>query len=413
MVERQDIDALLIGSLYGELSPAEEARLQAHLESHPADRAVLADLTHAREVVRESRILKEQAEPPQQISALLLQEAAKRAPKPAREQGEGWFARLVASLRHPAFAAAAMLVLVVGIGAIMYSRDEMKFAEQTKSSAPEPLSERADTGQNDGFTAGAPSGTAATQSTPSVPSADEADAAGGSSYEVQLADTFAAKDAEGKKAEAPSLDPPKQRPGKVATRDRGLELNTEGPAPKELPSDLDAAPAKKTARKAAPAKPSDALESELSRNDDQLQVAGGATAPRAGTTGAAAGAGAPARDQRSFDAPAVAAPEPAPPPPPAATATVAQDKAKVETPEMAWAKNQHAALVAAVNTKDCDKAAKLAVTLSSRAAGYYAQNVQNDRRVKGCRAHMDSATERAAAERAKNRSRSAPAATSK
>ena len=64
MAERQDIDALLISALYGELTPAEESRLAAHLESHPADRTALADLTHARTVVRESRILEVQLEPP-------------------------------------------------------------------------------------------------------------------------------------------------------------------------------------------------------------------------------------------------------------------------------------------------------------------------------------------------------------
>ena len=37
MVDRQDIDALLISALYGELTPADEARLTMHLESHPAD----------------------------------------------------------------------------------------------------------------------------------------------------------------------------------------------------------------------------------------------------------------------------------------------------------------------------------------------------------------------------------------
>jgi len=45
MTDRMDIDALLIGALYGELTFADEARLTAHLESYPADRNALADLT--------------------------------------------------------------------------------------------------------------------------------------------------------------------------------------------------------------------------------------------------------------------------------------------------------------------------------------------------------------------------------
>ena len=47
-MDRQDIDALLIGALYGELTPADEARLAAHLDSHPTDRGALDDLKSAR-----------------------------------------------------------------------------------------------------------------------------------------------------------------------------------------------------------------------------------------------------------------------------------------------------------------------------------------------------------------------------
>jgi len=131
MTDRMDIDALLISALYGELTPAEEAQLTAHLESHPADRVALADLTHTRAAVRESRIFSVQFDPPQSVSALLLQEAARRAPKPAHEAA-GWFHRFTRSfMMHPAMAAAAMLVLVVGVAGTLYMRhgDQM-FAEQ-------------------------------------------------------------------------------------------------------------------------------------------------------------------------------------------------------------------------------------------------------------------------------------------
>src|SRR5215468_7668878 len=113
MVDRQDIDALLVGALYGELTPADEARLSQHLESHPTDRTVLDDLTRARAAVRDSRIFEAQLEPPQAISALLLQEAARRAPRKVDESKPSWFARFVHSfVAHPAMAAAASLVLV-------------------------------------------------------------------------------------------------------------------------------------------------------------------------------------------------------------------------------------------------------------------------------------------------------------
>src|SRR4051812_22216662 len=104
MVDRTDIDALLISALYGELTPADEARLTTHLESHPADRSALADLTQTRAAVRDSRLFAVQLEPPQAVSAMLLREAARRAPRVEREDGS-WFLRLLRSLTaHPAMA---------------------------------------------------------------------------------------------------------------------------------------------------------------------------------------------------------------------------------------------------------------------------------------------------------------------
>src|SRR6187551_3718040 len=124
-MDRQDIDALLIGALYGELTPADEARLAAHLDSHPTDRGALDDLKSARTAVRESRIFELQVDPPQAVSALLLQEAHRRAPKraPERDEKEGWFYRFSRMfLAHPAMAAAAMLVLVVGVAGTVYMK---------------------------------------------------------------------------------------------------------------------------------------------------------------------------------------------------------------------------------------------------------------------------------------------------
>jgi len=150
MIDRMDIDALLVSALYGELTPADEARLTAHLESHPADRTALADLTHTRATIRESRILTFQFEPPQSVSALLLQEAVRRAPKP-RGEAVGWFHRFTRSfMMHPAMAAAAMLVLVVGVAGTLYVRHGDPFVEmatpvattdQSMPSAAQPKSE--------------------------------------------------------------------------------------------------------------------------------------------------------------------------------------------------------------------------------------------------------------------------------
>ena len=149
-MDRQDIDALLIGALYGELTPADEARLTAHLESHPADKSALEGMKATRDSVRASRIFDVQADPPQAVSALLLQEAARRAPRraPEPEARESWFHRFVRSfMAHPAMAAAAMLVLVVGVAGTLYMHNGDQFATKTAEQAPAATAniERADT----------------------------------------------------------------------------------------------------------------------------------------------------------------------------------------------------------------------------------------------------------------------------
>ncbi|HEY4183256.1 MAG TPA: hypothetical protein VGM90_40815 [Kofleriaceae bacterium] len=131
IVERQDIDALLISALYGELTPSQESELTAHLASHPGDKLALEGLTATRDAIRSSRIMAVQAEPPQSITAMLIREAARRAPK-APAEGEGWFGRFVRSfVQHPAMAAAATLVLVIGIAAVVGRNKGNEFAQET------------------------------------------------------------------------------------------------------------------------------------------------------------------------------------------------------------------------------------------------------------------------------------------
>jgi len=141
-MDRQDIDALLIGALYGELTPADEARLATHLESHPTDRGALDDLKIARQRIAESRFFAVQLEPPQAISAILLQEAHRRAPRravAAPDASEGWFARFARNfMAHPAMAAAAMLVLVLGgAGILGMRRGDARLAPREAAASPE------------------------------------------------------------------------------------------------------------------------------------------------------------------------------------------------------------------------------------------------------------------------------------
>lgn len=134
MGDRTDIDALLIGALYGELTPADEARLAAHLESHPADRTALADLSRIRDAVRSSRVLSVQVEPPQSVTARLIQEAARRMPRVEREPG--WLYRVTRMLlAHPAIAVAAMFVIVLGVAGTMRMRRGDQFAEPAAPAA--------------------------------------------------------------------------------------------------------------------------------------------------------------------------------------------------------------------------------------------------------------------------------------
>jgi hypothetical protein len=405
-MDRQDIDALLVGALYGELTPADEARLAAHLEAHPADRGALDDLKSARAKVHESRIFEDagSVEPPQHISALLLQEAHRRAPKRAiateGEQRDSWFFRVTRMLlAHPAMAAAAMLVVVVGVAGTLYTKKGASFGDRT---APATQSE----------TAAAPTG-------------DQTVAAQGSAaYAAQLADpndlaegaTAADRwdnEAEKKQENAPAVASAKPKAEAPRRRAEGIEVSTEQQQPKEYDgakdSNLAAAPAKAVA-KGAVAK-NDAFRDSDRAGDDRA----GTMAPETATTTASGygrGVGGAAASGGGAANTGMAQPPPPPPSAPAGnfaaapkqdvatdkkTATVAKAPvapAPVATPRdstlMSWAKSTHAQVIAKVKAGDCQAAAKLALTVSNRAPEYYSQYMATDRQLKSCKQYIDS-----------------------
>ncbi|MEO8701937.1 MAG: hypothetical protein ABI867_17970 [Kofleriaceae bacterium] len=402
MVDRHDIDALLISALYGELTPADEARLQTHLDSHPADKTALADLTLARNAVRESRILTVQLEPPQAVSALLLQEAARRAPKlvEARpEQREGWFQRFVRSFAaHPAMAAAAMLVIVLGVASTMYVRGRTQFADQTAESP----------GAADPSFGGAPGSAAAV-----APAADPAtittdvvvaetkklEAAAGSAFEAHYSDDgykSGGKDlakAEGAqaqaKADAPA--PPKAAP----QRRKGGETYLSGDRLKApQPMDLDSAPAEERRQGDGKLDAAESVADEKQNTRGRNVGAGSAAGPGAGGNAPVAPV---VSDSRVTRGPATS-PSPAPPPPPPASTTANRREAD-ETrrdEDSAWAKSTHDKVTAAVKASNCKEASALAVSLSTRAPGYYASNVENDMALKKCAAYINAERDREA-----------------
>jgi hypothetical protein len=385
MLERQDIDALLIGALYGELTPADEARLQTHLESHPADKSALADLTSAREAVRESRFLTVQLEPPQAVSALLLQEASRHAPARAvakEAPRESWFARFVAAFaRNPSWAAAAMVVVVVGVAGTMYLRSgKSQLADHATTS-----SEHAERG---------PAAPAPSTDTPAANIAEEAkqlELQAGSSFGATLADPGAPPVAEpaptdrwkDSAAGAKKEDAENERANKnkVAAKPPTTRtyIGVETAAPPK-PMELDGY--RYEDRKGGVAVGGAVRPDSVPRNQDPAVVTTPAPPPRApaqtaprGATSGAGGAPGAGDDQRRDK--------------------IAENKL-ADNEEAVWAREQHTKVTNAVRANNCRDATSLAVKLSNRAPAYYTQHVENDRALKQCMTYINAEREKEA-----------------
>lgn len=428
MVDRNDIDALLIGSLYGELSSADEARLKAHLESHPADRTALDGMVRTRDAVRASRIFEVQAEPPQSVSALLLQEAARRAPR--ESASEGWFARLRRSfLMSPAMAAAAMLILVIGVASTIYVRKGDHFAAPQVAATEGSTAGTGNAALSEGaFGSAAAPAPAAPTTIPSAAVAgapEEADKAAdparaqeaegarrdADGYRVGLADEGGrggdALALQKRSAQVAQLPKPEPRPAPEPKRDEKAKVaRSAGPGallevttPRQAPKDLDEERPQKAIAKGRAvddAKPTEAPMAEpavaaakppapTTRAPEAAPTApAAASAPQgiARASGAGAGAGTAGGAGGAYGGDA--------------------EKLAASDGELAWAREQHTRLIGQVRAGHCTEAAGTAVALSSRVPGYYQQNVENDRSVKSCLPYITAERERAA-ERARAR----------
>ena len=362
----QELDALLVGALYGELGPAEEARLAAHLESHPTDRTALDDLRSTRKALVDARFFELWFDPPPAVSARLVQEAARRAPR-AAESGDGWFMRLARSLAaHPAMAAAAMLVVVVGVAGTLYMQKGADMAAPTSSmvaerdvapaAAPAPAPAA-------GSAADSPPVVAVTTPVPGSENGFRADLADGKEGRVQKASTN---------------DVPARPSGIVVAHHEAM------------PKDLD-------------------------KNAEEATTGGEV----ASTTTATAG-----DLKQGFAKPAAQTPPaapPAPPPPPSTVAAIggaagggpAAANAKDQHPQEgqdAWARDQHARVASLVQGGHCQDAAPLAAEIKTRAPAYYADHVATDRSIKSCMAYIARAVEKQEADRAKSEATKASAA---
>ncbi len=436
-MDRQDIDALLIGALYGELTPADQARLATHLEAHPGDRGALDDLKVARQAVAESRIFAVQLDPPQAVSALLLQEAHRRAPKRvvARDEQEGWFARFARSfMAHPAMAAAAMLVLVMGGAGILWMKNgDGGFAEK-QASAPAVTNHR----EAESAVSMPPAGGAAMeQGSAAIASGS---AFGADLYEQDKAKNELALDGKaddsraahtGERARAELA---KDAEKKVASR--GIAVTTD-----RAPKDLDEGRSRDDVAAADKLMPKKSA--TVTKGAAPGSVGGGAKAQSAdfgyggeSSANAVSGAGAV---RGGGDGPGYAQP---PPPPPTngttagkvagpATATTTSPKVVTKTPApaekptaapaaqavkadpapakeakpdsslVAWAKGEHARAVTMAKNADCAGAAKVALNVSNRASSYYAQYMATDRQLKQCAQYVNAERDRDAEKKAR------------
>ena len=434
-MDRQDIDALLIGALYGELTPADEARLTTHLESHPTDRGALDDLKVARQAVVDSRIFAVQLDPPQHISALLLQEAHRRAPKRVAapdDARDSWFARFTRNfMAHPAMAAAAMLVLVMGGAGIMYMKkgDQQFAAREAGQSSKQSLDDTVAVTQP----VGAAFGSAAVAEG-SAYKADLYEAQGKDQARAELAldegNAAAPQSASDRwqgQQDRKSAERSRDDLSKQKAPSRAIEVTTD-----RAPKDFDDAKSKNdddsaavaTGGKAAP-KPGKSAATKSSGGGEALDYGGGdgtanavsgagaARSPadsNAGyaqppppnnvgaskgavaagpTTGTATATTTPTAPKTSDKAPAQKVATKSPPSPPPAPAekpsvTAAAPKAEPapakeakkderthESSLIAWAKGEHARAVTLAKNGDCAGAAKVALSVSSRASTYY------------------------------------------
>ncbi len=408
MLAGHDFDALLMGSLYGELSAVEESRLQAHLQAHPGDQELWRGLMRTREAIRSSAALLV-VEPPQAISARILQEAAHRAPKAQTgELGQGglaarlgrWFSTFAA---HPAMAAVAMAVVAVGVAGTMYARGNGEAASPkvAASSPAAPASEAQD----------APAAEpAAASPEPPLPSGDSfavglaneaalsGDPHGGQPLEEGKA-RYKLDESTNRRRQATSdtrVAKPSKAPAKPAQKSRDyLPASTED---YEIPLKDLADEDRKEARPAddgfatAPPLVIAGKSESVSLEQAKPSVAtgttsSGASAParRPGVAPAAPPAAAPA--PRS-SAPPSAAPVPAPEPSESEDSRSAggtADKLEIsERSEDRWAASEHARLVRLARANKCSEAAAVARSIAERAPRYYADRVTGDKELRAC-----------------------------
>lgn len=381
MADRQEIDALIVGALYGELDAADRARLETHLSSHPEDRAALEALERTRATVRRGLAEMPAAEPSPAISTILLREAGRLAPSPraaaARESADddGLWARFLRWARpvalHPAFAGAAALILVAGTASALWLRDK---GEMTEPEVASPAPQRATLPGDDERAEHAPTEPAAEPAI--APGADgdfrvDLDQ-GGSGKDVGgaegLSDRSVAGGLRGRDQVAMPADGKKG--GKGTGKAMGKAKRPEAAGYLELdskaPVDIKDLPAGGEIAKAEEEKRDDSI---LEAEDDAVTSRGAKVAKQG-----------------------QAAPKPEPKP-----ANPALEE---------WAKGAHSRLAKLVADGKCPEAGRLGAEIKDRAPEYYAANVANDRAIRACKSYIEGQAKKKAEKNYKSRSQS-------
>ncbi len=405
--------------LYNELDQSHSAQFQQHLGSCASCGAELRSLERTRAAFRDLG----SEEPPPSVSAILLHEAAKRAPAASAMNPEGaaagiggWLAKLFRPLMaHPAAAAVASLVLVAGVAGTIYvqrgdhvarpSAETGESASAAAAPAPEPIPAVSTT----------PTGNPAKMEmeesgpAPATPPAndkwqpDDGYAANVADKNAQRELRAAADQAVADRDESRRRSKPDEvrlqlhsetqaaKPGSAApkTLDRGVPLANavSGTDPliaadeeREFAKDLGGAPAETAqgaamrksdrTRGAAPADPQAAAAEPAPPTETTLALEGGTKKAPEKTLDASS----KKKSKQDLDA-----------------AQSAGDEGKFrayreETNK--WAKGQRAALVRAYKSNDCVRAASIANDILDRDPDYYTANVKNSREVKDCKFYV-------------------------
>jgi hypothetical protein len=407
MASTQHFDALLIGALYGELSLTQRAELDAHLLAHPADATTFDQLTTVRHAISAYVAQVSMVEPPQAISAILLQEATRKAPKRdlVRATQGGWFARLRNGfIAHPAWAAAATLVMVAGVGSALYVRGARVAAPTASVQATAVVTTQVPAA------AAPPVAAAAIAKQESQDLATEQSKA--KAYQAGLADDSSDKSA--------ATIPTKSR-SRAADGAMPIQANKNDTAGKKMPSkiasDLKAADKVDAdgAFEAGEFTPTVSRDQTVQPAVNAVSGGGFAQAPSQAPKQApskksgdfddstATGRQTTAEDEKSKDKPlgkVEAAPAPlARPPAPTTIATTSSEESVEKSPKSpapedqsnvvrTWAQMEHDKLKKLVAAGKCIEASRIGASISARAPDYYQQNVATDRQVQACLAEI-------------------------